>query len=340
MTFLVQRFEPPAFVRHAWKRGGHLQTLLAPRANLDTSVQIASQKHRVDLAGGDQVVLHDDEPVSWADQPRGSVLLLHGICGCHAADYMVRFANRLNGIGVRTFRLDMRGCGESIPLCRSITHAGRSEDVIAALAFIAEWTRPSSSPIGAVGVSLGGNQLLRAAGRVGGGLDDRPEFWDRVGPLLAIAPPIDLQACSDRMQAWSLRFYNRYFITRLIERAKSTVQMRDEFQGLLDGPRPRTLTEFDRCVTAPMAGFESERAYYASSSAIAVLDSIDVPTLIVSAADDPLVPADAFEQATRIASQSTRVLMMPTGGHHGFTQAGGTAWTDDLVVQFFGAAWG
>ncbi|WDQ18017.1 YheT family hydrolase [Rhodopirellula sp. P2] len=303
------------------------------------STQIKSEKHRLPVSEGDTLILHDDVPAPWGESPRGSVLLLHGICGCHAADYMVRFTRRLLAIGVRVFRLDMRGCGESVAFCRGITHAGRSDDVLAAIEFIAELTSGHAAPIGAVGTSLGGNQLLRAAGRVGAGLDARPSYWDRVGPIVAIAPPIDLQACSDRMEAWSLRFYNHYFITQLLRRAKSTLQMREELGGLLDGRAPKTLREFDRRITAPMAGFSDERSYYASSSAHSVVERIDIPALIVTAADDPLVPVDSFVALRERVRDSTRVLTMPTGGHHGFTQLDGTAWTDELIAKFYDAAW-
>ncbi|KLU01491.1 Hydrolase, alpha/beta fold family functionally coupled to Phosphoribulokinase [Rhodopirellula islandica] len=345
MTFSVHRFEPPSFVPHRWRRGGHLQTLLAPRATMGMiewqklSTQIKSEKHRLPVSEGDTLILHDDMPAPWVESPRGSVLLLHGICGCHAADYMVRFTRRLLAIGVRVFRLDMRGCGESVAFCRGITHAGRSDDVLAAIEFIASLTSDRGTPIGAVGTSLGGNQLLRAAGRVGAGLDARPSYWDRVGPIVAIAPPIDLQACSDRMEAWSLRFYNHYFITQLLRRAKSTLQMREELGGLLDGRAPKTLREFDRRITAPMAGFADERSYYAESSAHSVVEQIDVPALIVTAADDPLVPVDSFVALRERLRESTRVLTMPTGGHHGYTQLDGTAWTDELIAKFYDAAW-
>ncbi|WP_234952477.1 YheT family hydrolase [Rhodopirellula baltica] len=345
MTFSVHRFEPPSFVPHRWRRGGHLQTLLAPRPTMSISEWqklssgVKSEKHRLPVSDNDTLILHDDTPESWLGTPRGSVLLLHGICGCHAADYMVRFKRRLLAIGIRVFRLDMRGCGESVAYCRGITHAGRSEDVLAAIERIADLTGDQAAPIGAVGTSLGGNQLLRAAGRIGAGLDARPSCWDRIGPILAIAPPIDLQACSDRMESWSLRFYNHYFITQLLRRAKSTLQMREELGSLLDGRAPKTLREFDRRITAPMAGFPCERTYYAESSAHSVVEQIDVPALIVTAADDPLVPVDSFVALRDRVHESTRVLTMPTGGHHGYTQSDGTAWTDELVAKLYDSAW-
>jgi len=332
----VGAFAVPEFVPHRWLRGGHLQTLLSTRREKPIAAgESVYQRHRVALPEGEAMIMHDDRPGGWTPAA-GSVLLLHGICGCHSASYMLRFHHRLNAMGIRTFRLDMRGCGDSAEFCRTITHAGRSEDVLAAMQCVGEVVDDRSSPIGAVGVSLGGNQLLLTAGRIGNGTHARPEVWDRVGPILAIAPPLDLQRCSDALQAFRLRFYNWYFIKHLFHRASPLLRSREDYQAMLRLPRPKTLRQFDRAITAPLAGFESEREYYGESSAISVIHDIAVPTMVVTSADDPLVPVDSFEG---LGSDSVRVHITPSGGHHGFLQRDRTSWSDDLVSEFFAGAW-
>jgi predicted alpha/beta-fold hydrolase len=336
-------FEIPTFYPHPILRGGHLQTLISARMReADSTFPATHRRHTIDLADGDALVMHDDEPHDWTSR-QGSVLLLHGICGCHAASYMVRFQQRLNQRGVRTFRLDMRGCGDSAELCHSITHAGRSEDVLSAMEFITDLIDDQSSPLGAAGVSLGANQLLLAAGRVGIGTHQPPAGWDRVGPILAIAPPLDLQTCSDAMEAARLRFYNWYFIKHLLRRASPRLRSREDYQSMLRQRKPRTLREFDRLFTAPLAGFACERDYYGQSSAITVVKNIEVPTLIVTSADDPLVPVASFDTITREKSTSrtkdaVRLHISPRGGHHGFLQRDRTGWTDELVSEFFADA--
>lgn len=308
----------------------------------------AHRCHRIALADGDALVVHDDEPLDWTPA-HGSVLLLHGICGFHAAGYMVRFQRRLNDRGIRTFRLDMRGCGDSAPLCQTITHAGRSEDVLAAIEFVASVVDDCASPIGALGVSLGANQLLLAAGRIGNRSHRTPAAWNRVGPLLAIAPPMDLRLCSDAMESARLRFYNWYFIKHLLRRASPQLRARADYQQMLRLPKPRTLRQFDRQFTAPLAGFADEQDYYRESSAVSVVGDIAVPTLIVTSADDPLVPVQSFRTlADRLNERAgegsnptlspVRVHISPAGGHHGFMQRDRTGWTDGLVSQFFGEA--
>lgn len=220
---------------------------------------------------------------------------------------------------------------------------------MAAFEFVASVVDDAASPIGALGVSLGANQLLLAAGRIGNGTHAGPTAWNRVGPLLAIAPPMDLQLCSDAMESAKLRFYNWYFIKHLLRRASPQLRGRDDYQAMLRLPKPKTLRQFDRQFTAPLAGFDNERDYYRACSAISVVDDIAVPTLIVTSADDPLVPVQSFTNLDdRLGGRSNkmpaplvnavRVHISPAGGHHGFMQRDRTGWTDDLVSEFFGGA--
>lgn len=262
-------------------------------------------------------------------------MLVHGLCGCHAAGYMVRFADRLTRMGLRVFRLDMRGCGDSAETCQTITHAGRGGDLVAGLSYIAGHF---DGPLGVVGVSLGGNQALRAAGRIGGGHDDRPDWWSRVAAVMAIAPPIDLQACSDRMETPHLRPYNRYFIRHLLDRLPPAMRQNEILVDALARPRPKTLRQFDRQFTAPLAGFLDETQYYRESAAIRWLGLIDRPTLIVAAADDPLVPVSMFQPAAISPSPTTRLLVPEVGGHVGFIQRNATSWMDEVVASCFQAA--
>jgi len=261
---------------------------------------------------------------------------------------MRRFAWRLRSIGIRTFRADMRGCGVAARDAVSITHAGRSDDVLAALEWIARHQPAglndsaqeafAQTPIGVIGVSLGGNQVLRAMGRVGGRIDDTPDWWDRLGPVLAVAPPIDLAGCSSRMESWFLRPYNRYFIKQLLARIPIGLADHPVIRASADS-RPKTLKQFDRSITAPLGGFADEADYYHHSSAARWIDSIDRPTLILAAQDDPLIPTESYLSVASRISPFCRLVLQPTGGHIGFLQTGRKPWVDELVEQMFSMAW-
>lgn len=318
-------FEPPKFHPNPFLFSGHLQTLatVAPgRSNRLSPTQI-----RVPVSGDDAIMLHRDR----ATMPDSgdAVLLVHGLTGCHAAPYMIRLATRLTEAGMTVYRMDMRGFGTATNLTRNLAHAGRSDDCLAALATVAD---DVPGKIFAVGVSLGGNQLLRGFGRIGRGDDALPTWMNRVGGVVAVSPPIDLLRCSDRMQRRRMRPYNRYFIRSLLNRIPPGVAARADFGDCVGGPRPRTLRELDDRFTAPLSGFASATAYYDWSSANRVTASIDVPTLVVTAADDPIVPVGCFTDDRSIWSPSTRLIVTRRGGHVGFVDWRWKCWMDEIVT--------
>ena len=286
----------------------------------------------VDLPDGDGIVLHDDCPTGW-EPGMPMILFVHGLSGCHGSPYMIRLANRFFKAGYRAFRMDMRGCGAAWALSKGIGHAGRSDDVMAGLSRAASVS--GSGPMFAMGVSLGGNQLLRALGRVGAGADARPEWFGRMKRAAAIAPPVDLVRCSENMQRFSRRLYNTYFIRHLIQRVPKLVKQRNEFQELIAGRRPKTLLELDNRFTAPISGFVDAKEYYECASARDVVSSIDVETLVVAAGDDPIVPIDCFESPKNPFSEVVRLLISDGGGHNGFLGPDRGYWIEDLVSEWF-----
>ena len=111
-------------------RGGHLQTIAAGYLPGHKFPYQAVQ-HTVVLPDGDAIILHDDCPPAWTPSDRVA-LLIHGLAGCHESPYMVRIAGKLNAIGVRTFRMDLRRSGAGWRLARFPYHAGRSLDALEA----------------------------------------------------------------------------------------------------------------------------------------------------------------------------------------------------------------
>ena len=323
-------FEPPKFRSHRLIRGGHLQTMFSVR--VDGSIRLQTQQLFVPLPDGDSIALHEDCPQAW--QPGGrTMLLLHGLAGCHGSPYMLRLASRFQDAGVRVYRMDLRGCGAGAASASQLSHAGRSDDLLSVLGFIAQQTQ--SGPIQLIGVSLGGNQVLRAIGRVAVGLDPRPSWFDRVQRVAVVAPPIDLMRCSDNMQRLLLRPYNRYFIRLLMNRVPNKVRQREDYRLAAAKPRPRTLRELDDRFTAPLSGFAGAEDYYHQSSACHVTGEIEVDTLVLASADDPMVPIGCFVDDREIWSPSTHLLISPGGGHVGFIARDGEPWMDTVLGEWF-----
>ncbi len=287
-------------------------------------------QHRVDLDDGDVLVLHDDRPSGWPGDGL-SVLLLHGLGGDSTSKYMQRLAKSYYESGTRVFRLDMRGCGAAYNLSQEILHAGRSDDVLAAMSFMAELAPQSS--LAAMGFSLGGNQLLRAVGRVGAAIDHEPTWWDRLKFCVAVAPPIDLERCSRRLLQWWLRPYNRHFIDCLLDGAPPIIQQHAVIQDAM-ADRPRTMWEFDDRVTAPLAGFDHGLHYYRETGAIDVVRENKIPTLILAAKDDPIVPVGIFTEMEHTLPETTELLVTKRGGHLGFIDRDGNSWMDRALMAW------
>lgn len=326
----MPEFQPPTFDPHPVYRGGHLQTIVSVRST--KTARLSPRKHVVPVSDGDSIVLHEDRPAEWREGGT-SILLVHGLSGCYLAPYMIRLAENFMGRGTRVFRMDMRGCGAAARLTSNLAHAGRSDDVIAALDVIARLT--SSGPIGAIGVSLGAGQLLRAVGRIGQSVSTEPDWFTRLERIAAVAPPLDLRRCSDNMQRLVLRPYNYYFIRALISRAPAGVRQRADFQERIAGPRPRTLRELDDRITAPLSGFVDSADYYAQSSAHLVTRHNRVRTLVLASEDDPIVPIGCFVDDPSIWPDATRLVVTRTGGHVGFVDRTKRCWMDEALTAWF-----
>ncbi|MCA9068573.1 MAG: alpha/beta fold hydrolase [Planctomycetaceae bacterium] len=322
----MSSFSLPAFRPHPLVRGGHAQTLAA--YFWPGTAEYSATHHQVPLEDGDTIVLHDDSPPGW--QPGHRVaLLMPGLAGCHGSGYLVRTAAKLNARGVRTFRMDQRGWGAGSGLAEHPFHAGRSGDVLAALEFLSELC--PDSPLAVIGFSLSGNVTLKFLG----------EFPNRVPRLeraAALTPPINLSACADWMERSTNRFYNRFLTGCLIQHLKENNRPLPEKNGQSDDS-PKTLREFDDRYTAPAAGFDSADQYYSECSSGPLLSKINIPTLIVVAEDDPMIPISSFADVP--LSSDVHLHVSKSGGHLGFISRGGLdpdrRWLDWRIVDWITA---
>ena len=287
--------------------GGHRQTLLSAFVTASSVFQ-GTRQHRVAVSDGDFVVLHDDRPDDWVCGHH-AVLLLHGLSGCHGSGYMMRIASRLNRQGVRSFRMDHRGCGAGEGLARHPYHAGRINDLHCAVTTI-ENLCPGSS-ISIVGFSLSGNLLLRYLG------DRSFDHSRNLFRAVAVSPPIDLKHCVKQLGNSGIgRSYDSYFTRRLIRQVSRGRQWRDNLPLAQVKRPPRRLYDFDNLFTAPASGFESADDYYNFASAGPYLDRINCPTTILAAEDDPLVSSEPFNHQT--LSPSVTLCLTKHGGHLGY----------------------
>jgi len=102
--------------------------------------------------------------------------------------------------------------------------------------------------------------------------------------------------------------------------------------------RARTFAEFDQCLTAPLHGFADADDYYRRSSALPFLARITVPTLCLSAEDDPFFPGDAVHRARDASSAAVRFEITKWGGHTGFVSGSwpwrASYWAEEQAVEW------
>lgn len=298
------------FRSHWTLAGGHRQTLAGAffPGRLPGEHAVIRQ---VALADGDTLVVHDDCPADWPSAGPIAVLL-HGLAGSHRSSYLVRTAMTLNTHGVRTFRMDLRGCGAGFGLALKPYNAGCSDDVLAVLQAIIGWC--PGSPISLFGFSLGGNIVLKLLGEAP---DRLPSELIRAA---AVNPPIDLARCTYGLSRWPQRHYDAYFVKQLLQRLRDLQRHRSDFVPPTFARTPRRLVEFDDQFTAPRSGFRDADDYYQRCSSEQFIPAIRTPTLILTACDDPLIPVASFERLS--LPENVRLHIAEGGGHLGYLATG------------------
>jgi predicted alpha/beta-fold hydrolase len=289
---------------------------------------------RIETPDGDELELRSINAPDGAPQ----LLLLHGLEGSLRSHYVASTLSSFAASGWGAHFLSFRSCGERMNRTRRFYHSGDTADLSLALDSLVG--RFPSSPICVAGVSLGGNLLLKYLG-------ERGETVPRnLKGAAAISVPFDLARSAVRISSGFSRVYQRFFMRTLKEKV---LEKRARFPDLPDAGLVRgirTLEQFDDLVTAPLHGFASAADYYEKSSSIRFLGGIRVPTLLLSAVDDPFLPPEALAQVKRTAEQNPALhIEFPArGGHVGFV-TGADPWharyyAEERVLDFFNSIMG
>lgn len=328
----------PLAPRWPWL-GGDLQTL---RNFLRGPVAVPPGNGRLlllDLADGtgDRLAARLDLPGPAVGPGERTVarplaILIHGLTGCEGSAYMGSAAAHLLAHGFPVLRLNLRGAAPSAATSTAQYHAGRSEDLRAALAALGDGLGGAeglgggallANGVVAIGFSLGGNMLLKFLGEAGAASPIRR--------AVAVSPPIDLAATSDAILAPRNRIYHRYLIRRMRQEARAVLPA--HWHAAVD--RAHSTYDFDDLVVAPMNGFGSADVYYRDCSAKRFLAAIRVPTLVIHAANDPWIPVASFDAEDWDAMPAVAAEVTTEGGHVGFHAAGSfTPWSDRRAVAF------
>jgi predicted alpha/beta-fold hydrolase len=310
-----------------WCRGGHLQTIWGP---LFRRGDVSLRRERLVTPDADFVDL------DWLDGPATAPLLLvlHGLEGSVRSHYVVGLLAATRARGWRAVALSFRSCSGEMNRQPRFYHSGETGDLDHVVGRLIE--REPGARIGAVGVSLGGNVLLKWLGERG---DAAPA---QLRAAVGISVPFDLTACAQTLDRGLPRLL---YTTNFLRTMRAKVRMKARaFPGFVDvaaASRARTFAAYDRVVTAPLNGFRDERDYWTRASCGPYLAAIRRPTLLISALDDPLVPAESLPDPAGLPP-GMRAEFIAWGGHAGFIDTGppwrASSWAERRALDFLGTA--
>jgi hypothetical protein len=270
-----------------------------------------------------KVLVHSQRPDG---APRGEIVMVHGLEGSSNAGYARSLCYAALTAGYATHRVNLRSCGGTESLALSNYHSGQTGDV---LHILREIRRSASSPIYLCGFSLGGNISLKLAGELG------DEAAGLLAAVCAVSTPIDLASCADALGRRENLVYDRRFLLSLTRKIRRRARQAPDLYSVEHLPKIRTIADFDDFYTARMFGFGTAANYYRTQSSNQFLASIRIPTLVIVAKDDPLVPFDVYDHAAFRENPCLKLLAVDHGGHLGFVaRSRPRFWLDGVILDW------
>ncbi len=301
----------------------HLQTIVSRAQRRRAKPQF--DRTRIETSDGDFLDLDVWQGLT---NPAGTCLLLHGLEGCSRSGYITTTSAALAMWGIQAVALNFRSCSGEPNRTPKSYHSGQTEDIVRSVEWMRE--RYPSLPIAAAGFSLGGNALINLLGR------EAQADW--VDAAVAISVPYDLAACALWMESGVLgRSYSRHFMKSLRGKAREKAQRFPDLVPARAG-LARTIRELDELMTAPLNGFRSAEDYYDRCSAARHIGNVTTPTLLVQAADDPLVPVRVVPLDVIRGRPNLSLRLTTRGGHLGFLDrhlgTGPAGWLEQTIARF------
>ena len=310
MPIVPSEFEAPW-----WLAGPHVQTIY-PRF-VSRPCRSPWRPERLELPDGDFVDLQwcgpDDQPL---------VVLFHGLEGSGESGYIQGLRSALLEENCSSVLMHFRGCsGENNRMARGY-HSGDTGDIGFLMQTLLD--RFPGRRLSAAGFSLGGNALLKYLGECGEDCS--------LSAAVAVSVPFDLSRCAERLSTGTSRIYQRHLLGKLLSKVSARAELLT--QAGVDVPHAlgsQNFRQFDGRVVAPLFGFEDADDYYAKASCGPFLSAIQVPTLIIQAADDPFMSPEAIPDESDL-SPAVTLELSARGGHVGFVSGARGYWLDGRIT--------
>lgn len=317
-------FRPPW-----WLKNGHLQTVYP---FLFRALELRRHREVIHTADGDRF------SVDWMGEgEKGVVVLIHGLTGSSESGYILGLQRYLVSEGFIVAALNCRACDGQPNLKAGSYHAGFTNDLDLLCQQIKR-DYPNRSLLLA-GFSLGGNMMLKWLGEKTDEVD--------ITAAVAVSVPYKLGHCADKVDQGLAKGYRNHMISAMKQKLSNKKQFfrqqdmwseYEKLQALGDLSWIKSFWQFDDHVVARLHGFDGVHDYYQKNSSIGFLRSIQTPTLLIHAEDDPMLPLSILPKKAEL-SESIQLNVYPHGGHVGFVsqsvKSGLSYWLEPTITSFF-----
>ncbi len=293
----------------------HVQSLLTSgplrrrRVQKAASDYLARSEREVHAADDGTRLLGFRNVADQSGRRNALVILLHGWEGSSESNYLLAAARSMDAAGFDTFRLNFRDHGPSHHLNLELFHSCRLQEVLDVIRNLRQ--DYTHGPVFLVGFSLGGNFALRVARHA-------PDAGFDLDQVIAVSPVIRPHHVLDALEN-GLAIYHAYFVRKWRNSLRTKQALYPEHFRLGDWFRLKNLREQTAWLVDNMTEFGDLNAYLDGYSVAGdYLSELSTPTLIVTAADDPIIPVTDFYALPR--PDALRIELLDKGGHCGFLE--------------------
>lgn len=259
---------------------------------------------------------------------KGLVILSHGLEGDSNRQYILGMVKALTRNGYDCLAWNYRSCGGEMNQQLRFYHSGATDDLDLVVNHVLQ---KGFGTLYLMGFSLGGNLTLKYLGERAGNLAAE------IKRAIVFSVPMDLLACSRAIEKPENWVYLKRFLSSLKPKVSQKAKVYPHLISVEDYARVKTFYDFDHIYTAALHGFTGADDYYARNSSKFFVESIKIPTLIVNALNDPLVPAQSLPQQTIAAMPNVWLELTEAGGHCGFRpnqMTGDLYWSEKRAMEF------
>ena len=309
-----------------WLPSGHLQTIYPALFRKINGVFY--QRERIITPDNDFLDLDWSISERKSEKNKKLVILSHGLEGNSTRQYILGMVSLLNKNGYDCLAWNYRSCSGEMNATSRFYHSGATEDLELV---ISHAVKNGYTEIDLMGFSLGGNLTLKYLGEAA------ESIHSNIKKAIVFSVPMDLKACSLSIIKAENRIYMHRFLKTLKPKIDEKSRLFPNEINSKDYQHVKTLYDFDHIFTAPLHGFDGADHYYDQCSSMHFIQNISIPTLIVHALNDPIVPYSSLPLDLVSSLSHVNFEITKHGGHCGFRPAvlsNEYYWSENRALEF------